>query len=231
MSFTITKSISTDFSSGVAAGKFHREIVALPLASATLEQIKIASAAPDDCLIITDVEPSAADKTAIDGAVTAHLGLEDPPTIRDIRTAKQGSRDTKIVKDHVITDFPDNGLTESIFTFEVPEEWDSAKDPKIGMRAFTTDTDTSKSYRLAFGMRYTKEGETVAMGDNEPLAFTQAAPDAADEMFHSDLQTMDRTKIEKMDTVRVVVRRRGSHGDDDRQKDMNMVKVFIDWPV
>jgi len=75
MSWSNTYSVSEDFSNGVALNKFHGEIVALEIGSATFQGVNIAG---DDCAVVFSAEPSAADKVLVDGAVASHDGIPAP---------------------------------------------------------------------------------------------------------------------------------------------------------
>ena len=58
----------------VVPSSFQKEIEALELASATIDSINADDDA-DECTMVFDVEPDAADKAAVDGAAAAHAGV------------------------------------------------------------------------------------------------------------------------------------------------------------
>jgi len=76
MSFTISKTISTDFTSLVnplpESGELRSDINAA-IGSAVLGAV-LCSLDTDNCDLVFDVEPSAGDKTTIDSTVVAHVG-------------------------------------------------------------------------------------------------------------------------------------------------------------
>jgi hypothetical protein len=81
MAYTYERTISETANGVVDAGALKQEIVDASLSSATVQYVST-DAGTDSCDIEFDVEPSAGDKTTVNGILAAHEGVPDAGTLR-----------------------------------------------------------------------------------------------------------------------------------------------------
>jgi hypothetical protein len=81
MAYTYERTISETANGVVDAGVLKQEIIDASLSSATVEDVST-DGGTDSCDIVFDVEPSAGDKTTINGIIAAHEGIPAAGTLR-----------------------------------------------------------------------------------------------------------------------------------------------------
>jgi hypothetical protein len=119
------------------------------------------------------------------------------------------------------------GTNDISFTCEVPDDWDSTKDPTIQVFGYTNGTGTSQNYRFELGLTYKKSGEIASASEAEVITWTEPAPDADNTFLLTTAKQANRLNIEAGDNMRITFKRLGGDPLDTRGGNFTFINCQI----
>lgn len=125
-----------------------------------------------------------------------------------------------------------SGTSAIEWQLHVPISWDETQDPKMHAVGVFDAAGTSDDVVFEFALEKTANGEIMDGVDDLVLNYTEPVPDTQNQMYYTDLKTMDAGALglAANDHLRVEFRRIGGDAADTRSGAFRLLHVMVIFP-